>query len=451
MLSVLLAMFLGFAAGYALRRSARFAHAVHAATMPTICLLLLLMGLGVGADPGVMDRLPTLGLDALILTLGAFIGSILCARYAYRRFFLQPHSGTSSPGTPDSAPSRNTSCQTAEQRHSGIPLSLTCTSGRHVPAADLPDTASSPAIHAPGNPLSTAGPIPSTPCAADGSAHLQHAPASPYVPHVPISAGTPCQAPHPAGTTQSPVPPTPVSSIDTPPGLSLPGTSTPVLSPHTTTPDRPAQTDSAPPMPGSMRSSFAIILCFLAGVAVGRLGHLPAWLTATDWSVWTLYALMLLVGAGIGNDTATFDRLRRSSLRILAAPAATIIGTLAGVLAASLLLPHIRPSEALMIGSGFGYYSLSSILITGSHGVTLGTIALVSNILRELLTLLFAPLLVRQFGPLAPISAGGATTADTTLPIITRYSGKDFIFVSVVHGILIDLSVPLLVTFFALF
>ena len=438
MLLVLLAMLCGLAAGYALRRSTRFARWVHAATMPTVCLLLLLMGLGVGANPGVMDRLPTLGLDALVLTLGAFIGSILCARYAYRRFFLRhDFRGSSGHGsnTPDSSPSPSISRRTAALHHPGHPISRAGTPGLRSPAADLPDTASPAATHAPGHSLSAAGPVPPTPCAAGGSAHFQHAPATP---HVPGSAGSPQPC------------------TDAPSDTNLPGSSAPRLSPHATSPDNPARANTpvhtaTPPAPGTMRSSFAIILCFLAGVAVGRLGHLPAWLTATDWSVWTLYALMLLVGAGIGNDTATFDRLRRSSLRILAAPAATIIGTLAGVLAASLLLPHIRPSEALMIGSGFGYYSLSSILITGSHGVTLGTIALVSNILRELLTLLFAPLLVRQFGPLAPISAGGATTADTTLPIITRYSGKDFIFVSVVHGILIDLSVPLLVTFFALF
>ena len=59
----------------------------------------------------------------------------------------------------------------------------------------------------------------------------------------------------------------------------------------------------------------------------------------------------------------------------------------------------------------------------------LGTIALISNIMREIMALLGAPLFVRFFGKLAPICAGGATTMDTTLPIITRYSGKDLVFI----------------------
>ena len=74
--------------------------------------------------------------------------------------------------------------------------------------------------------------------------------------------------------------------------------------------------------------------------------------------------------------------------------------------------------------------------------------ALLSNIMREMTTLLCAPLLVRWFGNLAPIAVGGATTMDTTLPIITRCSGKDFVVVSIFHGFIVDFSVPLLVTFF---
>ena len=102
----------------------------------------------------------------------------------------------------------------------------------------------------------------------------------------------------------------------------------------------------------------------------------------------------------------------------------------------------------LAVGSGFGYYSLSSIMISQSLGAELGTIALLSNIVRELITLLGAPLLVKMFGKLAPISAGGATTMDSTLPVIMRTLGEDFVLVSMFHGFLVDFSVPFLVAFF---
>jgi uncharacterized membrane protein YbjE (DUF340 family) len=87
-------------------------------------------------------------------------------------------------------------------------------------------------------------------------------------------------------------------------------------------------------------------------------------------------------------------------------------------------------------------------LITQYKGVELGTIALLSNIIREIITLLVAPWMVKYFGKLAPISAGGATTMDTTFPIIVRNSGKDYAIVSIYHGFILDFSVPFLVTFF---
>ena len=121
---------------------------------------------------------------------------------------------------------------------------------------------------------------------------------------------------------------------------------------------------------------------------------------------------------------------------------------MAGCFAVSLMLPSRQLSDCLAVGSGFGYYSLSSIFITEYRGAALGTVALLANIARELITLLASPLLARWFGTLAPISVGGATSMDTTLPIITRYSGKDLVTLSVFHGFVMDFSVPFLVTFF---
>jgi uncharacterized membrane protein YbjE (DUF340 family) len=126
----------------------------------------------------------------------------------------------------------------------------------------------------------------------------------------------------------------------------------------------------------------------------------------------------------------------------------TAAGTLAGVAVISLLLPHRTVADCLAVGSGFGYYSLSSIFITQYKGAELGTVALVANIMREICALLLAPLLVRYFGKLAPISVGGATTMDTTLPIITRCSGEEYAIVAIYHGCIMDFSVPFLVTLF---
>lgn len=199
-----------------------------------------------------------------------------------------------------------------------------------------------------------------------------------------------------------------------------------------------------------MRNSLVILLFFAAGVLCGRSGG--EWFRWIDGetTLWALYLLMGLVGLGLGSDTAVFRAIREHRFKVLALPLATIAGTLSGVALVWPFLGGRSLSDCLMVGSGFGYYSLSSILITGSRGAALGTVALIANIVRELLTLLLAPLLARLAGPLAPIAAGGATTIDTTLPVIARFSGKEFIFVSVVHGVVLDFSVPVLVTLFSL-
>lgn len=197
-----------------------------------------------------------------------------------------------------------------------------------------------------------------------------------------------------------------------------------------------------------MKGSMIIVGFFVLGALVGLFELIPFNIADTDISFYTLCALMFCVGLGIGNDPQTIRNFRSLNPRLVFLPVMTILGTLAGAALASLVLTHRTAPECMAVGAGFGYYSLSSIFITEYKGAELGTIALLSNIIREIFTLLAAPLLVRWFGNLAPISSGGATTMDTTLPIITRCSGQEFAVVSIFHGFIVDFSVPFLVTFF---
>ena len=197
-----------------------------------------------------------------------------------------------------------------------------------------------------------------------------------------------------------------------------------------------------------MKGSLIIVGFFILGIACGVMHWLPDLNAVGNVSVWTLYALLFCVGMTVGNNTTLMKSFTRLDPRLMLLPLMTMVGTLTATAIVSLAMPHRNLTDCLAVGSGFGYYSLSSILITQYRGPELGTIALLANIIREVITLLGAPLMVRYFGPLAPISAGGATTMDTTLPIITRTSGQDFVILSLFHGFLVDFSVPFLVTFF---
>lgn len=196
-----------------------------------------------------------------------------------------------------------------------------------------------------------------------------------------------------------------------------------------------------------MKGSLSIFLIFCGGIFAGAAGLLPRFLIETDMVLYTLYLLLFLVGIGIGSNTDTWRIIRRINIKIVLVPLSVIVGTLLGAGLFSMFLPQINLREALAIGAGFGYYSLSSIIISQMRGETLGVIALLANLSREVLTLFLAPVMVKYLGKLAPIASGGATSMDTTLPVITRYSGKDYAVIAFFNGVVLSVAVPILVTF----
>ena len=205
-----------------------------------------------------------------------------------------------------------------------------------------------------------------------------------------------------------------------------------------------------------MKWSLTVVGFFVLGCLLGWLGWIPETLLEQDLSMYVIYLLMVQVGISYGCDKQLKNILHSIRPQLLLVPLATITGTLIASALVGLFISRWTVADCLAVGSGFAYYSLSSILITQLKEPTLGvqlaaelgTIALMANIIREIFALLGAPLFVKYFGRLAPICAGGATTMDTTLPIITRYAGKDLVFVSIYHGILVDFTVPFFVSFF---
>lgn len=196
-----------------------------------------------------------------------------------------------------------------------------------------------------------------------------------------------------------------------------------------------------------MRSSLIIFSFFVAGVLAGLSGKLPSGYDFDKYGSYALYVLMFLAGTSIGSDKNSWKVLATHNYKIIWVPVTIVIGTLLGAALAAAILPTLTLRESLAVGAGFGYYSLSSVFITQLHSQALGVVALLSNIFREVATLLITPILVRYFGNLAGIASGGATAMDTTLPVISKYSGKSYAIVAVFSGIVLTILVPFLVTF----
>lgn len=198
-----------------------------------------------------------------------------------------------------------------------------------------------------------------------------------------------------------------------------------------------------------MKGSLIVVGFFVIGLLGGIEKMVPSWLLDGDVSFVALCGLLLFVGLGIGLNPEMKKEVRSLSPRMALLPVVTIIGSWLGALQIWTVL-HRTLSDCMAINSGFAYYSLSSIFITEYRGAELGTIALLANIIREMLTLLGAPLMARWFGPLAPISVGGATTMDTTLPILSQTVGQRYIALSIYHGFVVDFTVPFLVSWWCM-
>ena len=198
-----------------------------------------------------------------------------------------------------------------------------------------------------------------------------------------------------------------------------------------------------------MKGSLIVVGFFVIGLLGGIEKMVPSWLLDGDVSFVALCGLLLFVGLGIGLNPEMKKEVRSLSPRMALLPVVTIIGSWLGALLIWTVL-HRTLSDCMAINSGFAYYSLSSIFITEYRGAELGTIALLANIIREMLTLLGAPLMARWFGPLAPISAGGATTMDTTLPILSQTVGQRYVALSIYHGFVVDFTVPFLVSWWCM-
>lgn len=203
-----------------------------------------------------------------------------------------------------------------------------------------------------------------------------------------------------------------------------------------------------------MKGSLIVVAFFCVGCLVGVFNDFQ--FNMHDLSMYILYALMLQVGIGIGSNKNLKGLIKNLRFSMLLVPLATIVGTLTFSALASLVLSQWSVFDCMAVGSGFAYYSLSSILITqfkeASIGLQLatelGTIALLANIFREMIALLGLPYIRKYFGKLAPISAAGVNSMDVLLPSITLCSGKEMIPVAIFHGILIDMSVPFFVSLF---
>ncbi|MCI7222897.1 MULTISPECIES: lysine exporter LysO family protein [Fusobacterium] len=186
-------------------------------------------------------------------------------------------------------------------------------------------------------------------------------------------------------------------------------------------------------------------LCVLIGLGIGYFfGDFINFDISTLIQI-GLYLLLFFIGIDIGKNKNIFNDLKKIDKKVLLLPFITMLATLLGGAAASLLL-SLSLGEAVAVSSGMGWYSFSAIELS-KVSVELGGIAFLSNIFRELLAILTIPFIAKKIGAFESVSVAGATAMDSVLPVINKSNTAEISIVSFYSGLVISLVVPILVPF----
>ncbi|WP_340621208.1 lysine exporter LysO family protein [Xenorhabdus siamensis] len=190
----------------------------------------------------------------------------------------------------------------------------------------------------------------------------------------------------------------------------------------------------------SIKLCGALILGFLFGLTEWSWFHF-----SSKASEITLIFLLFLVGIQLRNNGMTLKQTlinRRGTIVALVVAVSSLLG---GMLAAFLL--GLPTKTGLAVASGYGWYSLSGILLSDAYGPVLGSTAFFNDLARELASIMLIPMLINRYRSTA-LGLTGATSIDFTLPILQRCGGLSIVPAAIVHGFILSLMTPIFIAFF---
>ena len=196
----------------------------------------------------------------------------------------------------------------------------------------------------------------------------------------------------------------------------------------------------------SIRGSLAQVVCVVIGMVIGY--FLPAnYMPPENTMTALLMILILLVGIGLKGSGITLKEVLLNKRGVEMSVVFTI-AVLAGGLIFALIFRDVSWTKGLALSSGFGWYSLSAIVMTDAYGAVWGSVALFNDLIREFFALIFIPVFMRKY-PSAAVGLGGATSLDFTLPIIQQSGGLKVVPLAISFGFIINIVSPVLMVLFS--
>ena len=196
----------------------------------------------------------------------------------------------------------------------------------------------------------------------------------------------------------------------------------------------------------SIAGSIKQLGCVLLGFVLGRAMH-DVWLPSESLGTYCLMLLVLLVGIQLRSSGITLRQVLINKRGVQTSVLITLSGLCGGLLFAA-LQPDVSWSKGLALASGFGWYSLSGIVMTEAYGPVWGSVALLNDLAREFFALAFIPMLMRRH-PSAAVGVGGATSLDFTLPVIQSSGGLAVVPLAISFGFIINVLAPVLMVVFS--
>ncbi len=188
-----------------------------------------------------------------------------------------------------------------------------------------------------------------------------------------------------------------------------------------------------------------IVTMLTLGITAGYLNNNWVSFVAGNWVSdyffnASLMLLLFIMGVSFSMDEESIMKMRRVGVRIVIVPFAIASGSILAGLVSGLIL-GINVVATMAVSAGYGWYTLAGPLVGQLFGAEWGTLGFATNFLRELLTITTISLTCKA-GKSTPIAFGGATTMDTTLPVIVRYCGSEALIASFSSGFILSLIAP---------
>jgi uncharacterized membrane protein YbjE (DUF340 family) len=193
------------------------------------------------------------------------------------------------------------------------------------------------------------------------------------------------------------------------------------------------------------RESGKYVVIIIIGMSCGVLIKHPLHALSEFISL-LLFILLFIIGHQMRANGVSLISviLNRNGLKL--ATLIIISSLIAGSIAAYIC--GIKWTHGLILSSGFGWYTLSSILTGNLIDQNYGAMAFFIDFIREVIAIILIPSLGQRY-PASMVGYCGGTAMDFSLPVIKQNLHEECVILAISSGMLLSIAVPVLISVFA--